>query len=96
MRTCHQALAFKGRRAIQAKPENAPIMYQYGVFGKRLKPGDDVNQLFKNGRATISLGYIGLYEVGTVFYGPDWEHNEEAHDFTIEIVKRLHDLCAKW
>ena len=65
MRTCHQALAFKGRRAIQAKPENAPIMYQYGVFGKRLKPGDDVNELFKNGRATISLGYIGLYEVGT-------------------------------
>lgn len=47
MRTCHQALAFKGRRAIQAKPENAPIMYQYGVFGKRLKPGDDVNELFK-------------------------------------------------
>ena len=96
MRTCHQALAFKGRRAIQAKPENAPIMYQYGVFGKRLKPGDDVNELFKNGRATISLGYIGLYEVGTVFYGPDWEHNEEAHDFTIEIVKKMHDLCAKW
>ncbi|MCT7680856.1 MAG: anaerobic ribonucleoside-triphosphate reductase, partial [Lactobacillus crispatus] len=50
----------------------------------------------KNGRATISLGYIGLYEVGTVFYGPDWEHNEEAHDFTIEIVKKMHDLCAKW
>ena len=56
----------------------------------------NVNDLFKNGRATISLGYIGLYEVGTVFYGSNWEHNREAHDFTVEIVKKMHDLCAKW
>ena len=26
---------------------------------------------------------IGLYEVGTSFYGPDWENNQEAHDFTL-------------
>ena len=33
-------------------------------------------------RATVSLGYIGLYEVATVFYGPNWEHNPEAkHPF---------------
>lgn len=42
------------------------------------------------------LGYIGLYEVGTEFYGPRWEHNREAHDFTVLIVKYLHDYCAKW
>lgn len=93
---CHTALKFKVKRVLDAIPENAPILYQYGAFGKRLKPGEDVNELFKNERATVSLGYIGLYEVGTVFYGPNWEHNKEAHDFTLSIVKKLHDACAEW
>lgn len=96
MQTCHEALQFKAHRVTEAKPVNAPILYQYGAFGKRLPEDGNVNDLFKNGRATISLGYIGLYEVGTVFYGSDWEHNKEAHDFTVEIVKKMHDLCAKW
>ncbi|MCR5748635.1 MAG: anaerobic ribonucleoside-triphosphate reductase [Lactobacillus sp.] len=93
---CHTALKFKVKRVLDAIPENAPILYQYGAFGKRLKPGEDVNELFKNERATVSLGYIGLYEVGTVFYGPNWEHNKEAHDFTLSIVKKLHDACVEW
>lgn len=96
MQTCHEALQFKAHRVTEAKPVNAPILYQYGAFGKRLSEDGNVNDLFKNGCATISLGYIGLYEVGTVFYGSDWEHNKEAHDFTVEIVKKMHDLCAKW
>lgn len=96
IQTCHEALQIKAARCRDAVPDNAPILYEYGAFGKRLTAGDDVNELFKNGRCTVSLGYIGLYEVGTVFYGPDWEHNEEAHQFTIDIVKELHDYCAKW
>ncbi|XGK33076.1 anaerobic ribonucleoside-triphosphate reductase [Lactobacillus acidophilus] len=96
MQTCHEALEFKAHRVTEAKPVNAPILYQYGAFGKRLAEDGNVNDLFKNGRATISLGYIGLYEVGTVFYGSNWEQNREAHDFTVEIVKKMHDLCAKW
>ena len=96
MRTAHEALKFKAHRVTEAVPVNAPILYQFGAFGKRLSEDENVNDLFKNGRATISLGYIGLYEVGTVFYGPDWEKNTDAHDFTVEIVKKMHGLCAKW
>ena len=32
-----------------------------------LKPEDRVKQLFDNKRSTLSLGYIGLYEVASVF-----------------------------
>ena len=39
----------------------------YGAFGKRLSRTDSVNELFKNRRATVSLGYIGLYEVASAF-----------------------------
>ena len=91
VQTAHEALQIKAKRCTDAVPDNAPILYEYGAFGKRLNAEDNVNDLFKNGRCTVSLGYIGLYEVGTVFYGPNWEHNEEAHQFTINIVKELHN-----
>ncbi|KAA8458099.1 anaerobic ribonucleoside-triphosphate reductase [Weissella paramesenteroides] len=91
-----KALLNRLSRCKEAKPENAPILYENGAFGKRLQPTDSVDELFKNSRATISLGYIGLYEVGTAFYGSEWEDNQEAHDFTVAIVKYLHDYCLKW
>ena len=37
--------------------------------------------------ATVSLGYIGLYEAATAFFGPAWETNPEAKAFTLEIVE---------
>ncbi|CAM2928905.1 anaerobic ribonucleoside-triphosphate reductase [Dellaglioa algida] len=93
---CKEALVFKANRVKEAVPENAPILYQHGAFGKRLKPDGNVDDLFLHRRATISLGYIGLYEVGTVFFGPNWEKNEEAHKFTVDILKRLKDYCSDW
>lgn len=83
------ALLYRIERVKEALPENAPILYQHGVFGKRLKIEDSVDEAFKNKRATISLGYIGLYEVATVFYGPEWETNPKAKDFTLEILKQM-------
>lgn len=96
MGICKTALDYRIKRTKEAKPENAPLLYMYGAFGKRLKKTDSVDEVFKNSRATVSLGYIGLYEVCTTFYGPNWEHNKEAHDFAVSITKAMHDLCAKW
>ncbi|GAB2026126.1 anaerobic ribonucleoside-triphosphate reductase [Lactovum odontotermitis] len=95
MDIAHDALAYRIERVKEASPRNAPIMFQEGALG-RLDPDGNVDDLYKNGRATISLGYIGLYEVATTFYGPTWEHNKEAKDFTIEIVKRMHEDCDAW
>ena len=96
MGICKTALDYRIKRTKEAKPENAPLLYMYGAFGKRLKKTDSVDEVFKNSRATVSLGYIGLYEVCTTFYGHNWEHNKEAHDFAVSITKAMHDLCAKW
>lgn len=96
LQVCEEALVFKVNRAKQAHPYNAPILYQYGAFGQRLRKDQSVDELFKNSRATVSLGYIGLYEVGTVFFGPTWEHDPAAKAFTIKVVKALHDHCADW
>lgn len=91
-----KALLFRIERCKETDPQNAPILYKNGAFGERLKDGDNVDQLFNNRRATISLGYIGLYEVGTAFFGPNWEQNTDAHAFTVSIVKYLYDQCLEW
>lgn len=90
------ALVYRVERVKEATPANAPILYQYGAFGKRLNKTDRVDELFKNRRATVSLGYIGLYEVASVFYGGDWEGNQEAKDFTLAIIKAMKSACEEW
>lgn len=90
------ALVFRVDRCKEATPANAPILYQYGAFGKRLKRTDSVDELFKNKRATVSLGYIGLYEVASAFFGGDWESNPEAKEFTLDILKDLKQHTDAW
>ena len=90
------ALLYRVERCKEAIPANAPIIYMYGAFGKRLSRTDSVNELFKNRRATVSLGYIGLYEVASAFFGGEWETNPEAKAFTLDIVKELKANADAW
>ena len=55
-----------------------------------------VDQLFKNSRATVSLGYIGLYEVATVFFGNSWESNPDAKEFTLDIIRDMKRRVEEW
>lgn len=96
MDIAHNALKQRIISVKKAKPENAPILYKEGVFGHNLKDGESVEKLFNNQRATISLGYIGLYEVGAKFFGGEWEDNKEAKEFTLNILKTMKEQCLVW
>ena len=96
LQICKDALDYRAKRCCEATPQNAPILYMHGAFGKRLQPEDKVKQLFDNKRSTLSLGYIGLYEVATIFYGGDWEKNKEAKEFTLDIMRYMKDCVDKW
>lgn len=99
MEVAHQALRFRIMRCKQATPVNAPTLFRYGAFG-RLEANESVDQLFRNERATVSLGYIGLYETTAVFFGKDWmqDHswNEEGKEFALSLVRRMNKLCQQW
>ena len=99
MEVAHQALQFRIMRCKQATPVNAPTLFRYGAFG-RLGANDNVDALFKNERATVSLGYIGLAEATSVFYGKNWirDHgwDQEGKEFALSIVKRMNELCKQW
>lgn len=96
MNIAEDALVYRVERTKEATPANAPILYQYGAFGHRLGKEESVDQLFKNRRATVSLGYIGLYEVATVFFGNNWEHNPEAKEFTLDIIRDMKRRVEEW
>ncbi len=96
MAIAKDALVYRVNRVKEASPANAPILYQYGAFGKRLEKNGNVDDLFKNRRATVSLGYIGLYEVASVFYGGVWEDNDEAKEFTLDIIRKMKAACQNW
>lgn len=96
MDTVHEALKVRKEKAFEALPENAPILYKHGAFGHNLEDGENVSKLFLNKRSTISIGYIGLYEVGALLFGSKWESNPEAKEFTLSVLKRMKELSTKW
>ena len=99
MDVAHHALAYRIKRCMEAIPENAPGLWQHGGFG-RLQDGDEVSRLMLGGRATVSLGYIGLFETTAMFYGKDWVNDygwdEDAHRFMVTILRKMSKLCAQW
>ncbi|PSU34053.1 anaerobic ribonucleoside-triphosphate reductase [Photobacterium lutimaris] len=93
-----RALETRISRLEGVKARVAPILYMEGACGVRLQPDDNVSEIFKNGRASISLGYIGIHETINALYGTD-EHvydNEALREKAIAIVERLKAATDSW
>lgn len=79
------------------KASVAPILYTEGAFGVKMDPNDEIINLFKNGRASISVGYIGLHEVMSImFSGCHPYENQRAQEFALNVVKLMKDTTARW
>ncbi|WP_432717943.1 anaerobic ribonucleoside-triphosphate reductase [Staphylococcus equorum] len=96
MNIMHDALVYRLERIAEATPDNAPILYKNGAFKHRLTDSDSVVDLFKGQRATLSMGYIGLYEAATVFFGPNWESKSKGKAFTLAILKAMKVYQLRW
>lgn len=94
-----EALQLRIERFRGVKASVAPILYCEGAMGTRLDPDDDVMELFEDGRASISLGYIGLHEAVTYLDKQNPEHtfdSKRKQDYAKGIVKILSDYTKKW
>lgn len=76
-----------------ATSDVSPIHWQYGALA-RLEKGEKIRPLLENGYATISLGYIGIYEASMLITGKS--HTEKGNDFALKVVKRLRQACDTW
>ena len=89
-------LMYRYNRLASTTARNAPILYQYGATGHRLNSDETVQRIFNDGEATASIGYVGLHETATRFWGNDWQDNPEAKNFTIQVLRRLNHWKEKW
>lgn len=86
-----EALHVRVDRLRNVKAKVAPILYCEGACGVRLDPEDDIFQLFEKGRASVSLGYIGLHEAATQMF-PEEQHTFDSkvkRDFCLKVVEVL-------
>ncbi|OLQ84839.1 anaerobic ribonucleoside-triphosphate reductase [Vibrio ponticus] len=93
-----RALETRISRLENVKARVAPILYMEGACGVRLKADDSIADIFKNGRASISLGYIGIHEMVNALYGTS-EHvydNDELREKALNIVKYLKKHVEQW
>ncbi|MDU7036431.1 MAG: anaerobic ribonucleoside-triphosphate reductase, partial [Staphylococcus simulans] len=92
-----KALLTRIARLENTKARVAPILYMEGACGVRLKADDKVADIFKNGRASISLGYIGIHETINALYkqGHIFD-NEQLREKGIAIVRRLSEAVKQW
>ena len=93
----YKALMTRIQRLEGVTANIAPILYTEGAFGTRLKPDDEILDIFKDGRASISLGYIGLHEVGLLMSGGEHPFdNPVVQDFLHRVVDYLAVATQRW
>ena len=71
----------------------SPIHWRYGAIA-RLKQGERIDKLLYGGYSTISLGYIGIYEMTKLMKGVP-HTAPEGHDFAIKVMKYMKDKTQK-
>ncbi|NOI18152.1 anaerobic ribonucleoside-triphosphate reductase [Vibrio coralliilyticus] len=93
-----RALETRIARLENVKARVAPILYMEGACGVRLKADEPIANIFKHGRASISLGYIGVHETINALYGNQTHvyDNSELRQKALDIIKHLKDKVNQW
>lgn len=98
LKLARRALDTRINRLENVKARVAPILYMEGACGVRLKANDSIADIFKHGRASISLGYIGVHETIMALFGQqkhvydDVQLREEA----VKIIQHLRNAVEQW
>ncbi|WP_435249497.1 anaerobic ribonucleoside-triphosphate reductase [Vibrio sp. nBUS_14] len=98
LKLARRALETRISRLENVKARVAPILYMEGACGVRLKADDSIADIFKNGRASVSLGYIGIHEAMTALYGTDVHLYDDGEMRTkaLELVEYMKREVEFW
>lgn len=94
LQLCYDALMCRYKHLLGTKAKVAPILWQYGALA-RLDADDVIDPLLKDGHASISLGYIGLYETCMIMTGES-QTEPQGKEFGLKVMHKLRDACDKW
>ena len=91
---CFEAIMCRHYALLGTTADISPIHWRYGAIA-RLKQGEKIDKLLYGGYSSISLGYIGIYEVTKAMKGVS-HTTPEGHDFAIRVMKKLREKVDQW
>ncbi len=74
--------------------DSSPIHFQHGAIA-RLKKHESIKPLLENGYATVTIGYIGVYEATKLTKGVS-HTTKEGYEFAMKIMKLLNAKKEEW
>ena len=91
---CFESLMLRYHKLENVTSDASPIHWQYGAIA-RLPKHAPIKPLLQNGYATISLGYIGVYECVKSLIGKS-HTTPEGEKLALKIVQYMKDKVLEW
>ncbi|MBS5936841.1 anaerobic ribonucleoside-triphosphate reductase [Clostridium sartagoforme] len=91
---CKEALLTRHRMLLGTKSDVSPIHWQHGAIA-RLEKEESIDRLLKDGYSTLSLGYVGIYEMVQAMLGVS-HTTKEGEEFALAVMKHMNEACQKW
>ena len=91
---CKEALMCRHYSLLGTSADISPIHWRYGAIA-RLQPGEKIDPLLYGGYSSISLGYIGIYEVTKLMTGVS--HTDPiGKEFAMRVMEHLNETVNRW
>ena len=94
LQLCFDALMCRHNALLGTVSDVSPVHWQYGAIA-RLDKGEKIDKFLFGGYSSISLGYIGLYEVTKLVKGVS-HTDPKGTEFALKVMQCLRDHCEKW
>ena len=91
---CFEALMCRHKALEGTLSDVSPIHWQYGAIA-RLEKGEKIDKLLHGGYSSISLGYIGLYEVTKLMKGVS-HTTPEGKEFALKVMNHMKEATERW
>ena len=91
---CKEALLVRHNLLLDTPSNVSPIHWQNGAIA-RLEKGEKIDKLLKNGYSTLSLGYVGIYEMTQAMLGVS-HTTKEGEEFALKVMHHLNNTCQEW
>lgn len=91
---CFEALMCRHKALLGTTSDVSPIHWQNGAIA-RLGKGEVIDPLLKDGYSTLSLGYIGIYELTKLVKGVS-HTTPEGREFALKIIRLLEAKTKEW
>ena len=94
LQLCFEAIMCRHKALLGTLSDVSPIHWQHGAIA-RLKKGETIDKFLFGGYSSISLGYIGLYELTYLMKGQSQTHGE-GKEFALKVMQHMKDKIMQW